>query len=459
MILEGNSEVSKIFCGSSEVSKVYLGNTEVFGGGEQPEEPEILYYLYFNQKTRRVVMTRGEDCEDWISATMDVGNATTPGTGAFYDTGNIMSKWPFKDIKPCLVQNGTLIGYLNPNNYAEFENGTPADITSGTYDVMVQLPRIYYKLESDWDGTCSITGARNAHVGIYISNKPQTGYVCNSHMKNGVEYKYIYVSAYENQVSNGNLYVCSGKTPSSDVSHRVFLNTIGNYRNSQYTTFNYHISTYLFILEMLLFGERRNDSIFGSGLVGTVNDILNTGTLNTSGMFFGISSLVTPSPMTGHKIFGLENLMGNTKTYIDGILFDSQGQFLVIDPSNPTSTLSFLGTNYNGYTFSLSYTNFEGNTSLCAVDNAYGFLPVSSVSASTGKQYYETVVKIAPPSAYQNITANPDQPSMVFYYGGYYPAYSGFVIRADVEYNESDTHISERVVCYPTSQIDTSQSN
>ena len=53
----------------------------------------------------------------------------------------------FKDIKPCLFKNGSVVGYLNPDNFAQFEDGTKADITSGNAgDVMIEIPKIGYKI-------------------------------------------------------------------------------------------------------------------------------------------------------------------------------------------------------------------------------------------------------------------------------------------------------------------------
>ena len=54
-------------------------------------------------------------------------------------------------LSRCLFKDGgVVVGYLNPNNYAQFEDGSAADITSGTDgDVMVEFPKMYIKISRD----------------------------------------------------------------------------------------------------------------------------------------------------------------------------------------------------------------------------------------------------------------------------------------------------------------------
>ena len=53
----------------------------------------------------------------------------------------------FNKIKPCLFKNGAVVGYLNPDNFAQFADGTAADITSGNNgDVMIEIPKTGYKI-------------------------------------------------------------------------------------------------------------------------------------------------------------------------------------------------------------------------------------------------------------------------------------------------------------------------
>lgn len=53
----------------------------------------------------------------------------------------------FKDIKPCVLLNGVVQYYLNPNDFSKKADGTAADITSGAAgDVMIEIPKIGFKI-------------------------------------------------------------------------------------------------------------------------------------------------------------------------------------------------------------------------------------------------------------------------------------------------------------------------
>ena len=61
------------------------------------------------------------------------------------DWGNI---WFVKDNKPLMLKsNRTVDYYLNPDNYAEKEDGTASDITNDSYDgnAMAQFPLVWVK--------------------------------------------------------------------------------------------------------------------------------------------------------------------------------------------------------------------------------------------------------------------------------------------------------------------------
>lgn len=52
---------------------------------------------------------------------------------------------------PCLFKDGQEVGKLNRNNFAQFEDGTTADITSGNAgDVMIAFPRHRIKYNYSW---------------------------------------------------------------------------------------------------------------------------------------------------------------------------------------------------------------------------------------------------------------------------------------------------------------------
>jgi len=449
MIKIGDNSIKDIYLGNTKISSIYLGDTSVYGE-ETPQTTEINYTMWFDQKikyssstTPRITMS--DDCAGWYKAGV---NPRAPQTG-FTDPDNIMGKWPFNLIKPCLMQNGQIIGYLKPDDYSKFEDGTSADITSGQYEVMIQFPKIYWKIEEDWDGVTNVSSTTRANITIKVSNKKKNGYVCHSHMKAGQEYDFIYVGAYESHIENGNLYCCSGKLPTSDVSHIDIIRNWSTYRGSEYTTLNYHFSTYLYILSMLLFQEHYGYEIYGYGYISSSeSSVDNSGVLNQAGLFYGTNSTTG----SHNKLFGLENLWNHSKTYIDGILIDSNRHILIIDNTSSSSYINLQATGYVSHDIGLSSSiSVTAYTTLFTANNNFGFLPVAYSGLITNRYYHEIRNCIMAPSDYTTYTPTSDCPYMMCIYGGTYERDVGFGIVSDKDFDPTSIYHNERIMCYPNS--------
>ena len=103
-------------------------------GGVNTEGPAVEASL-FPYKVMTVVINEADSNSSTCCSYGDdaVGMASGKDAAAWAD---------FFGYKPCLFKDGKVVRYLNPNNYAQFEDGTPADITSGDAgDVMVEFPR------------------------------------------------------------------------------------------------------------------------------------------------------------------------------------------------------------------------------------------------------------------------------------------------------------------------------
>lgn len=418
------------------------------------EEPEINYELSYNQLTTwasgqyRVVY--GRDCQDWQRATIDV-----EGTGKISDPGGILNKWPFNKIKPCLMQNGEVIGYLNPNDYSLFEDGTQADITNPDYDVMVEFPKIYYKIEEEWDGEVVWNKSNLANIKISISNKYQDGYVCKAHTRGGIEYNKLYISAYENFIPATEegaefprVCCCSGLQPNNLKNHDWILKNLEKSRGSQYSTFHIHIMTLLQILSMLLFQEYEGVRTYGQGYYGSKDNMLKTGCANTAGMFYGLSD------KGEHyiKLFGLENIIGHSYVVVDGLLTQDNKNYLIYDPDNPDCKLDYLGTNYSKYY--IDKHSFNGYLVRTTGNNDYGFLACSHVPvASYGTRYYycRNLIKNATDYDGSFKDANGETPEyMVYNFGGGYLDDETSLFTYSAMYNIADTDANaERLICYP----------
>lgn len=421
------------------------------------EDPEINYELFFSQLSEYVEgsyrVTYGADCADWQPATMDVYN-----TGTITDTYGILNKWPFNKIKPCLVEDGKLLGYLNPNDYSQFEDGSPADITNTAYDVMVEFPKIYYKIEQDWDGVAVWNTCTKADIKIYISNKAKDGYVCYSHMRQGIEYDSIYVAAYENYSVENGILCCSGLESDRAYYHGYILNHIEELKGAQYGTFNYHVATMLQLLSLLLFKEYHGASTYGTGYIcggASYAEALNpTGINNDKGMFYGLYT-----PGTSNKLFGLENITGHSHLVLDGFLTTEDLHYLIYDPTNPDCRLSYGGENYKEFapTMSSLLTSYLVRFS---AGTECGFLPVCSVPvARYGQPYYNCECQIKKPSQYASnintdLTSENGRKYMIYNYGGHWVTKIQSLFACRALYNIPDTEdFAERLICYPNSKM------
>ncbi len=269
------------------------------------------------------------DCADWKPAKIDIVDCI------FTDKSNIMGKWPFNEIKPCIVRNGKLIAYLNPNDYTKLEDGGDSDITNPLNHVMVQFPKFYYKMESDCDGKSRYQEIN--YIKIKFSNKKREGYTCAPFVKRGVEYDRIYVSAYRGKVENNQLLMYSGLETGSLMPHDDVIDLLPTIYNGQYTTFTINVLT---LIQMLFFLMFANISNFGN--TGLPDGIAYgfqkyTGVGNKKGMIFG--SLGDTEELATNKMFGIENLVGGDMTFIDGFLYSSDYTMYVFDPYNPKCSL------------------------------------------------------------------------------------------------------------------------
>lgn len=354
------------------------------------------------------------------------------------------------------MKDGEVIGYLDHNDYSLFEDGTDADITNTDYDVMVEFPKIYYKIEEEWDGNYVWNQSTLANIKISISNKYKDGYVCKAHTKNGVEYEKIYISAYENFVpasrensENPRVCCCSGLPCNNLKSHAWVLDNLEKSRGSQYTTFHIHIMTLLQILSMLLFQEYQGGYTYGRGYYGSKENLFDTGCANTVGMFYGINS----KEEHFNKLFGLENILGHGYVIVDGLLTaDTNKRYLIYNPNNPQSKLDYAGTGFDEY--EINKHGFNEYLVRVTGNNNYGFLSCSHVPiVSYGKRWYYCRNKVMKQSDYDGSfkDVNGETPeNMVYNFGGGYLDDDTSLFTYLPMHNRSDTDANaERLVCYP----------
>lgn len=225
----------------------------------------------------------------------------------------------FKKIKPCLFKDGAVVGYLNPDNFAQFEDGSPADITSGDAgDVMIEIPKTGYKISKvDNTLTVQITDA---------ANKDGFSYMAHTRENEGDRDK-LYIGAFLGSVASGKLRSLSGKQPTNNT-------TIGDFRTSAqangdgYDQFAFYPMTLLQCLYLIKYKNLNSQAALGMGYVGDMDwEFMqkNTGATLDKGMDFGDPN----DSMLQMKFLGIEDFWGNLYQWIDGLVSSGDGNALV----------------------------------------------------------------------------------------------------------------------------------
>lgn len=231
------------------------------------------------------------------------------GGAAAWDSMNI-----FKDIKPCLLKNGVVQYYLNPNDFTKKADGSAADITSGNDgDVMIEIPKTGF----------SITTNGN-YIDVKVTDNPNNAafkYYAHTRSAEGDRSK-LYIGAYLGWNSGGKLRSLSGKTPTDS-------QTIGTFRNQAqangagYDIVSFYPLTLLQCLFLIKYKNRDSQTALGRGFVDGNSGSVATGGTNTKGIDFGET--------TGKQqmcFLNIEDMWGNLRWFIDGFFSDASRNML-----------------------------------------------------------------------------------------------------------------------------------
>lgn len=215
---------------------------------------------------------------------------------------------------PCLFKNGEIVGRLNRRDRTKFEDGGPADITSGNEgDVMIAFPKRKLKI---------VTSGSNIHVSMTDNLDADSSFEDNAHIR-GIDPKdYFFVGAYAGSVIGGKLRSLNGKTPTTSIT----ISQARNYARANgagYDQLAIYQLTYLQAMYLLKYKNLNSQQAVGRGYVDGNSAALNTGGTETKGMDWGEN--------TGKQhmvLFGLEDFWGNVFQWIDGLYCDAQRNIL-----------------------------------------------------------------------------------------------------------------------------------
>lgn len=228
----------------------------------------------------------------------------------------------FKNIKPCLFKDGAVVGYLNPDNFAQFTDGTTADITSGdSGDVMIEIPKTGYKItKSGTTLTVQITDD---------PNKKGFSYKAHTRTTDG-DRENLYIGAFLGSTVSSNLRSVSGKLPTNNTTLTSFR-TYAQANGTGYDLLSFYPVTLLQCLYLIMFKNLNSQSALGMGYVGDSDWSYmqkNTGATVAKGMNYGSSN-----NMEQMKFLGIEDFWGNLYQWVDGLVTSSDYHALVATDS------------------------------------------------------------------------------------------------------------------------------
>lgn len=264
-----------------------------------------------------------------MTVSIDLSN-TNPSTAVTYadDALGMTAKgaaWDeFFGHYPVLLKNGVEVGKLNRNNFAQFEDGSAADITSGNAgDVMIAFPRRGLRI--------STTGTT---LKISMTDNPDhPDFEYYAHERGSARKEVFYLGAYKGTVASSKLRSLSGKAPTASQTIGTFRTQAqangAGYENSGFYQLMFRQAMYI-----LKYKNLDSQTAVGRGYVDGNSAAIATGGTETKGMDWGET--------TGKqhmKLFGLEDFWGNIWEWIDGIVTDSTRNILTAtDKFNDTGS-------------------------------------------------------------------------------------------------------------------------
>ena len=303
-----------------------------------------------------------------MTAKFDLTDSNPETWGTYYDDAIGMTvgsdAWDeFFGHYPCILDNGVELGKLKRENFAQYEDGSNAPITTLGKDVMIAFPKRGIKLDITNNVlTVSMTDAEGVD-----------GYSYKAHSYKGNPCSMFYLGAYKAYSSSSKLYSVSGQTPTASQTIGTFR-TQAQARGTGYEQSAFFQLTYRQVMYMLKYRGQNAQIAVGRGFVDGNSAIYGAcGSTNAKGMDWGESTGKLPM-----CLFGLEDFYGNIFEFIDGIYSNSNRQILVAD-----GNFNDTGSGYTSAGTATFSSNIGGYMKLPNGTNLAGFTPASTSYGST----------------------------------------------------------------------------
>lgn len=224
-----------------------------------------------------------------------------------------------KNMKRCVLKDdGTVNYYLDPYDSTKKADGTPAVLTGADGNVMVEVPKFWYKHE--------LNG--NEHQ-WWVSDKPLAGYLVHPwFLEGGVERDFRYYRAYTGTVVSGKLRSISGATPTRSQTIATFR-TQARANGTGWNMCSWNAVNAIQILFLTEYCTFNSQSVLGTGNDTGTDYGMTTGQSNS----IGNASSGPSNNNTWMSYRGIENFYADTWEFVDGINVKNYKVYLNQNPS------------------------------------------------------------------------------------------------------------------------------
>lgn len=245
----------------------------------------------------------------------------------------------FKGIRPCVLKDGVVQYYLNPLNFTQKADGTPATITSETAgDVMIEIPKVGFKITTNGN-----------YVDVKITDNPNAGasgfhYYAHTRSVEGDRAK-LYLGAYLGSMIGNKLHSISGKYPAANYTIGEFIN-FAKAKGAGYDIMGFYPMMLVQCLYLIKYKSLNGQAALGMGCVNRDDeDTVPTGGTNTKGMCWG-----DQGGMNQMKVFGLEDFWGNVFQFVGGLYCDTNRHILTAFRDFNTTGAGYTDQGTGGFT-------------------------------------------------------------------------------------------------------------
>lgn len=281
-----------------EIAGVKYSGTVELKEAPKAEEKETPKYKAWGVRIDRTVGDP-EKAVEYIGDAQgyDPARGANPGS---WDNHPVFSK-----IKPCLLKEGKVAAYLNPNDYCYTEGGSSVDGLRDFFDTMVEFEKIFYRIRQD-----------NRYTYAEVTDDPaslEDGFTDYAFSYKGKVRDKFYIGAYKGVIKNGQLCSVFGELPTSN-------KTIGEFRKAAqangtgYEILPFNKLTLLQVLYLIRYKSLDSRAALGKGVTES-NEYKATGGADTDGLYSG-----NQDGTKQIKCHGIEDFWGNVLEWVDGFV-------------------------------------------------------------------------------------------------------------------------------------------